>query len=111
MSDAYDAFCSRFQPLGAALAAGSPLEAAECLAARLLLVHDFRRIALRDPDLPASALPDGWAGGTARLLFQDCYDRLTTMAERHVCSRFVDMKGPLRPLGTLPGLRRATDAA
>ncbi len=108
MSNAYDAFCTRFRPLAAALDAGGPPEAAECLAARLLLVHDFRRIALKDPELPASALPDGWAGGPARLLFRDCYDRLTPIAERHVCSRFVDMKGALRPLS---GDQRTTNAA
>ncbi len=108
MSDAYAAFCTRFRPLAAALDEGGPPEAAECLAARLLLVHDFRRIALKDPQLPASALPDGWAGGQARQLFRDCYDRLTPIAERHVCSGFVDMKGALGPLSDD---RRTTDAA
>lgn len=37
--------------------------------ARLLLVHEFRRILLRDPFLPATLLPPDWAGPATRLAF------------------------------------------
>ncbi|MBN8534612.1 MAG: phenylacetic acid degradation operon negative regulatory protein PaaX [Rhizobiales bacterium] len=34
--------------------------------ARILLVHEFRRIVLRDPFLPAELLPKNWPGAAAR---------------------------------------------
>ncbi len=41
----------------------------EARLARLMLVHEFRRIVLRDPFLPASLLPKDWPGGLARAAF------------------------------------------
>lgn len=47
--------------------------------ARLLLVHEFRRLVLRDPFLPAALLPAGWAGPEARATFDDA---VAALAER-----------------------------
>jgi phenylacetic acid degradation operon negative regulatory protein len=44
-----------------------PPEAA--IIARVVLVHRLRRLLLRDPVLPASALPADWAGDEAKALF------------------------------------------
>jgi phenylacetic acid degradation operon negative regulatory protein len=44
-----------------------PPEAA--IIARVVLVHRMRRLLLRDPLLPASALPADWVGETAKALF------------------------------------------
>lgn len=41
----------------------------EARLARLMLVHEFRRIVLRDPFLPAALLPQDWPGDTARAAF------------------------------------------
>ncbi len=90
LSADYAAFADRFGPLAAALADGHALGGAESVVARLLLVHDFRRIALRDPRLPPGAVPADWAGDAARVLFRACYDRLTPVAEHHVLSHFRD---------------------
>jgi phenylacetic acid degradation operon negative regulatory protein len=50
-----------------ALEAGSSdLEAGQAFLGRILLVHEFRRIVLRDPFLPSQLLPEDWAGGQAR---------------------------------------------
>ncbi|MCB9959764.1 MAG: PaaX family transcriptional regulator [Rhodospirillaceae bacterium] len=111
LSAVYADFTHRFQPLTAAFDAGQRLGGAESLVARLLLVHEFRRIALRDPGLPVSALPADWAGTAARALFRRCYDRLTAVAERHVLSHFVDAEGPLRPVPRLPRIARGSNAA
>lgn len=111
LATVYTDFAQRFGPLAAALEGGKPLDGAESLVARLLLVHEFRRIALRDPGLPASALPDGWPGVKARALFRACYDRLTPAAERHVHARFVDVDGPLRKRPGDPQLSRNSNAA
>ena len=51
---------------------------------RILLIHDYRRLLLRDPELPAALLPSGWPGQTARLLCQELYRRLLAGSERHL---------------------------
>ncbi len=56
--------------------APDPLDA---LAARTLLVHRWRRIVLRFPDVPPELLPDGMACPRTRMA--DAYARLTPLAE------------------------------
>ena len=54
------------------------------LVARLLLVHAYRMVLLRDPRLPAEHLPPGWNGAEARARFRTLYAALTPAAQRHV---------------------------
>lgn len=68
---------------------------AEALGLRLLLVHVFRDIALRDPLLPPALLPDGWPGARARGLFARLYRALSPGAEAAVDATFVDRDGVL----------------
>jgi phenylacetic acid degradation operon negative regulatory protein len=50
--------------------------------ARIVLVHRMRRLVLRDPVLPATALPLDWAGDAARALFARHLAVLETPSER-----------------------------
>lgn len=54
------------------------------LVTRLLLVHGYRMVLLRDPRLPQEHLPAGWNGAEARDLFRRLYLALTPAAQRHV---------------------------
>jgi phenylacetic acid degradation operon negative regulatory protein len=64
----------------AALLAVAPgLDWQAAFLARLLLVHEFRRLVLRDPFLPAALLPAGWAGPEARATFDHA---VAALAER-----------------------------
>ena len=76
VADGYRRFAESFAPL-----AGMDIPAAEALPLRLLLVHAYRRVALRDPDLPAALLPEDWPGGAARTLAAALYRRLVPAAE------------------------------
>ena len=61
-----------------------------------LLVHAFRNgIVLRDPRLPAEALPDDWPERRARALFADLYARLSPRADLFVSRTFASLEGPL----------------
>ena len=51
---------------------------------RVLLVHDFRRLLLRDPALPESLLPANWQGLQARLLFKKLYKLWLPASEKHL---------------------------
>ncbi len=73
----YAAFLAGFTPL----AADHGLSETEAILARILLVHDFRRIALRDPRLPELFLPETWAGAVARKLLAALYPALLPASE------------------------------
>ena len=81
-ADAYRAFIGGFAPLAAALDRGDALTDLDAVAARTLLVHDWRRIVLRDPGLPAELLPADWPGEEARALARRIYKALSGRSER-----------------------------
>ncbi len=65
------------------------------LGLRLLLVHAFRDLALRDPLLPPALLPPDWPGREARALFARVYGALTPGAEAAIAGRLRNRSGPL----------------
>lgn len=90
----YGKFVSRYQPILDALrgeGADAVNEEHACLT-RILLIHDFRRALLRDPQLPEVLLPVGWPGNQARMLCREIYRRLLNPSERHLdrCLQLAD---------------------
>ena len=77
----YRAFMGVFAPLSAALDRGDRLGGLDAIAARALLIHDWRRIVLRDPGLPAELLPSDWPGEEARALTRRIYAALEGPSE------------------------------
>lgn len=65
---------------------------------RILLVHDFRRLLLRDPMLPDALLPANWPGLKARQLFNSLYLVLQVPSEKHLDAhlRLADDSTPRR---------------
>ena len=47
--------------------------AIHCFLARLLLIHEYRKLLLRDPQLPDELLPADWEGKAARLLCRNIH--------------------------------------
>ena len=92
-----------FGPLREALAAGEALSELDSFIARILLIHGWRRIILRDPILPADLLPPDWPGAAARALCADLYHRLLPASERWLDAHGQTESGPLPPPG--PELR------
>lgn len=78
LSGAYGAFARRYRR---ARPAASPEEA---FMQRTLLVHEYRRLLLRDPELPDELLPPDWHGRTARALFTQLYRGLASRSEAHL---------------------------
>lgn len=91
----YRAMIELFSPLLDAQERGMPLSAADAVSARLLLVQAYRTVLLRDPRLPAAALPAGWPGPAARRLFARLYRSLSPMADSHVGATFIGRDEPL----------------
>ncbi len=53
----------------------------ECLLIRILMVHEYRKILLRDPRLPDMLMPDHWEGTAAYELCRDIYQLLLQRSE------------------------------
>ncbi len=92
---AYLKFVEIFEPLRKALDAPADLSDLEALAARILLIHEYRRIVLRDPLLPADILPEDWPGSRARSLCASLYRDLAIPSERWLDAHAVDEAGAL----------------
>ena len=87
LGDDYDAFIKRYAPVADELTgpggtAGVDPETA--FQVRVLLIHDFRRLLLRDPQLPEALLPTHWPGLQARAMCQAIYRQLWPASERHL---------------------------
>ena len=82
LRDGYERFLALFHGLDPA-----GLSDRQALVARLLLVHAYRMVLLRDSRLPAEHLPAGWNGAEARTLFRRLYEGLTPAANRHIAAR------------------------
>ena len=89
---AHERFLAAFAPLD-----GVVPDAEEALPLRLLLVHEWRRIALRDPALPDALLPNGWPGRDAAALAARLYAGLVPAAEAWLDGAGRAEAGPLPP--------------
>lgn len=82
----YHRFIELFAPIERNLAAGQALSDEDAFVLRILLMHEFRRILLKDPVLPEELLPAGWPGTAARELTHAIYRRVAAQADRHLLS-------------------------
>jgi phenylacetic acid degradation operon negative regulatory protein len=67
--------------------------------ARILLIHHYRRVVLRDPLLPAELLPKNWPGREARALCGEIYRTLLPASERWLDAHAIDENGVLPAAG------------
>jgi phenylacetic acid degradation operon negative regulatory protein len=62
----YRAYVRRFTPVADRLTRAASPSPALCFQLRVFTIHEYRRILLRDPELPAELLPERWVGAEAR---------------------------------------------
>ena len=82
----YSAFVTRFAPVVRAFRRLRQLDPEQCFVVRTLLIHDFRRVILHDPQLPAALLPAQWPAPKAYALCRDFYRLTHRHAERHLAA-------------------------
>jgi phenylacetic acid degradation operon negative regulatory protein len=82
----YEGFLQKYEPIRAALLSFGQEDVSpdNAFLVRTLLIHDVRRLLLRDPQLPESLLPTTWPGSRARLLCRDLYRKLLPLSEQHL---------------------------
>ncbi|HVP31771.1 MAG TPA: phenylacetic acid degradation operon negative regulatory protein PaaX [Myxococcota bacterium] len=98
LARAYRGFVQRFRALERVLDGVTAPSPDACFLARTLLVDEYRRVLLRDPELPGELLPAEWPGAAARALAASLYRRLEAPARRFLLARIECARGA--PAGT-----------
>jgi phenylacetic acid degradation operon negative regulatory protein len=96
---AYLKFMATFAPLHDWLDRGEALSDIDAFTARILLIHHYRRVVLRDPLLPGALLPADWPGRPARRLCGEIYRALLPVSERWLDQHATMETGPLPKAG------------
>ncbi|MCG8426704.1 MAG: phenylacetic acid degradation operon negative regulatory protein PaaX [Chromatiales bacterium] len=98
----YQAFIKRFQRITTCLeSSAGELESANpehCFIIRSMLIHEYRRILLRDPLLPTTLLPENWVGTQAYNTCATIYRSIAPIAEQHIIDVCEDQTGPFKPM-------------
>ena len=93
----YDLFNRRFEKLWRTTRRKKLFNPESAFTARVLLIHDYRRILLHDPDLPEELLPAHWPGTRARKRCAAIYRTLQEAADRWTVSVCDDELNLLKP--------------
>ena len=94
LEDYYTDFLAFYRPWCQKIFSNLP-ESRDCFMLRLAMVHDFRRILLRDPDFPNAMLPQGWVGYEALDLVQRSYKILAKPSLSYIQHNLKNAQGTL----------------
>jgi phenylacetic acid degradation operon negative regulatory protein len=98
-ADAYLKFMKTFEPLRGWIDRRERLSDTDAFTARILLIHQYRRVVLRDPLLPTALLPEDWPGRAGRRLCGDIYRGLLSSSEQWLDVNGSNETGPLPAAG------------
>jgi phenylacetic acid degradation operon negative regulatory protein len=82
----YRRFLARFGGVATAFGRVAPHDAEQGFVVRSLLVHEYRRVRLRDPQLPRALMPPDWPGAAAYAMCRDLYRSVQPLADSHLAS-------------------------
>ena len=74
------------------------MDAAQAFQIRILLIHQFRRILLKDPNLPFELLPSNWLSLNARNLSSNLYQLVVFAGEEYFMQFARTSEGFMPPL-------------
>jgi len=97
-AEAYRRFMKTVEPLRSWVARGR-FSDIDAFTARILLIHYYRRVVLRDPLLPLALLPQDWPGRVARELCGEIYRGLLPASEQWLDRHGSNEDGPLPAAG------------
>lgn len=84
IESSYQRFARLFEPVARALRRATAISPITAYSIRTLLIHEFRKVHLRDPQLPSELLPESWSGEIAYALCRDVYACVLDSSERHL---------------------------
>jgi phenylacetic acid degradation operon negative regulatory protein len=91
----YQRFAKRFERVSSALENDSRIDPQSCFIIRTLLIHEYRRLHLRDPLLPPRLLRPNWPGAHAARLTRDIYSKVFVASEDHLSRVATQLRGAL----------------
>ncbi len=97
LSDRYREFLNRFRPAYQAARRAKRINPEAAFQVRTLLIHEYRKILLRDPLLPDVLLPGRWDGIAAYQLCRNLYGLIAAPAEEFLQESMESADGPLPP--------------
>ena len=92
----YKAFTSQYLKARKTLHGKKPPSAHSMFLLRVLLLHEYRRILLSDPELPAAMLPADWEGYAAQSLTGEIYRDLAAPTTKWVNRELLNADGNLK---------------
>ena len=95
LARSYRRFVDTFTPVRASLETRSAPPAETAFVVRTLLIHEYRKIHLRDPLLPHSLLPADWIGTQAYELCRWLYRAVFFAADQYVSTAAETLSGRL----------------
>ncbi len=95
---AYKSFIARFDPLPLLLSDAERPDCATAFTLRTLLIHEYRRALLSDPQLPAELLGDDWPGRQAQALCRSLYLMLEKEADLHIAQTLAREQDEVPPV-------------
>jgi phenylacetic acid degradation operon negative regulatory protein len=84
LGQSYAEFVAMYSPILAHAQEVSVADDEQAFLLRMLLIHDYRRLLLRDPELPDALLPKDWSGRQARALCKELYIQIEAASERYL---------------------------
>jgi phenylacetic acid degradation operon negative regulatory protein len=97
IDERYASFVKRFRPLIAAYGKDANVSPKTAFLVRTLLIQEYRKVLLRDPQLPAALLPAGWHGTAAYQLCRNLYLAIYAQADAYLSETMETADGPLPP--------------
>jgi phenylacetic acid degradation operon negative regulatory protein len=94
LSAGYSRFVKRFERVERALER-LEFNPQDSFIVRTLLIHEYRRLHLRDPLLPRRLLRADWPGSRAATLCRHIYSRVFASSEMHLSNTATRLNGPL----------------
>ena len=95
VAESYRTFLAVFRPLQRWLDKKKVIDPEAALVIRLLLVHEYRRVLLKDTALPAALLPSSWPGTRARIVAAGIYRKVANPSLDYITSRLEGLNGVL----------------
>ena len=95
LARSYRRFLDAFAPVRESLASRVPPRPETAFVIRTLLIHQYRKIHLRDPLLPHSLLPEDWIGTHAYELCRSLYRAVFSAADEFVSAAAETLSGKL----------------
>lgn len=101
LGNRYKEFLNRFRPVYQAARSSKAADPQTAFQLRTLLIHEYRKILLRDPFLPAELLPERWDGVSAYQLCRNLYSIVAAPTEDFLTGSLENADGPLPPASPL----------